>query len=88
MLPNLEALDFDTHLDRRKDADWYQKIIVSAAQLKGKVFTFGEDLGIKSLLSFSMLCLLAAGTKENQNDKDDLLKLSMSILLPMVSLCD
>jgi hypothetical protein len=85
-LPNLEALNFDTYLDRRKDADWYQKIIENAAQQKGKVFVFGEDHGIKSLLSFSMLCLIAANTKKEENDKGDLLKLSMSILLPIVSL--
>lgn len=86
MLPNLEALDFGTHLDRRKEAEWYQKIMDSAAQQKGKVSTFGEDDGIKSLLSFSMLCLISADAKKEQNDKGDLLKLSMSILLPIVSL--
>jgi len=86
LLPNLEALDFDTHLDKRKEAEWYQKIIDSAAQQRGKVSTFGEDDGIKSLLSFSMLCLIAADAKKNQNDQGNFLKLSMSILLPIVSL--
>ena len=85
MLPNLEALDFDTHLARRKEAEWYQNILDKAAQQRGNVSTFGEDDGIKSLLSFSMLCLITADAKKNQHSQGDFLNLSMSILLPIVS---
>lgn len=85
MLPNLEALDFDAHLEGRKEAEWYQKVIDSAAQQKGRVSRFGEDYGIKSLLSFSMLCLIAADAKESQHDQGGFMKLSLSILLPIVS---
>lgn len=87
ILPNLEELDFENHLDRRKDAEWYKTILNNVAQQKGKISSFGEDEGIKLLLSFVTLCLIAADTKKKKNEKGDLVKLSMSILLPIVSVC-
>ena len=85
ILPNLESLDFDTILRRRNDAEWYQKIVDVAAQQSEKVPMYKEDNGVKALLSFSMLCLIAFDVKTNQYDQGILFRLSMSILLPIVS---
>ena len=51
---------------------------------KCKTAFYGEEDGIRALLSYSMLCLLAA-EQSGGDERDELLKNSFSVLLPMVS---
>ena len=43
MLPNLEVLDFESHMDDRKNTDWYQSAMNNVKQQTGKVAIFGEE---------------------------------------------
>ena len=87
ILPNLETLPFQMHLEERTQMDWYQRVMRNIGKLsdKCKIAFYGEEDGIQALLSFSMLCLLAA-KESNGDERDELLKNSFSVLLPMVSL--
>lgn len=69
----------------RNEAEWCQKVVNIAAQQSENVPIYNEDNGVKALLSFSMLCLIAFDVKTNQHDQGILFRLSMSILLPIVS---
>ena len=84
-LPNLEALRFDAQLDQRKDKDWYKKISSVIRRHTSKIASFKEDDGIVTLLSFSSICLVAAGHSRRE-EKDSLMRLAMSVLLPMVNI--
>ncbi len=86
VLPDLETLPFQIHLEERKKSDWYQRVMrnIGKQSAKCKIACYGEEDGIQALLSFSMLCLLASKESEG-NARDELLKTSFSVLLPMVS---
>ena len=89
ILPELEILPFERHLEERKRTSWYQKVMGNIEKQSidsKKIQYYGEDDGIKALLSFSSLCLLAAEGSEG-DEKDELLGFSLSVLLPIVSLC-
>ena len=89
ILPELEILPFERHLEERKSTSWYQKVMGNIEKQSidsKKIQSYGEDDGIKALLSFSSLCLLAAEGSEG-DEKDELLGFSLSVLLPIVSLC-
>lgn len=84
LLKNMDVLPFEVHLDERTKMNWYEKAMkIIEKQNIGSISSFGEDEGIKALLEFSKLCLLSAQNKED-NEKDELLKLSFSVLLPVV----
>ena len=73
ILPELEILPFEQHLKERKRMSWYQKvrgnIEKQSINLK-KIQSYVEDSGIKALLSFLNLCLLAAeGSKSDEMDE-------------------
>ena len=82
ILPDLEELPFEAHLDDRKKMSWYRNVEKQGIP-SSKISTYGEEDGIRALLSFSTLCLIAAEESEG-DEKDEFLKLSMSVLLPMV----
>lgn len=87
LLPNLDPLRFDMQLSQRMDKEWHQKIknVIKRQSSKScSIALFKEDYGLMTLLSFSMMCLLAAGHSEKV-EKDNLLKLAMSVILPVVS---
>ena len=79
--PHLEVLPFELHLTERKKLSWYQKVLRRSQDKK--ISMFAEEDGIKALLSFSTLCLHAAEKSEG-DEKDEFIKLSFSILLPLV----
>ena len=67
ILPELEILPFERHLEERKRTSWYQKVMGNIEKQSidsKKIQSYGEDDGIKALLSFSSLCLLAAEGSE------------------------
>jgi hypothetical protein len=87
LLPNLDPLRFDMQLDQRMDKEWHQKIknvIKRQSSKSSSIALFKEDYGLMTLLSFSMMCLVAAEHREKL-EKDNLLKLAMSVILPVVS---
>lgn len=84
ILPRLEPLRYEAQLNQRKDKEWYQKVMGIVKRQSSKIGSFREVDGLMTLLSFSTLCLVAA--KHFFEEKDNLLKLAMSIILPMVSL--
>ena len=88
LLPELEVLPFERHLEERKRTSWYQNVMgnIEKQSIDSKeIQSHGEDDGIKALLSFSSLCLHAAERCEG-DEKDELLGFSLSILLPIVRL--
>ena len=73
----------------RKSQDWYKQAFANMKKQNidpRKIARYGEEDGIRALLSFSTLCLIAAEDSEGK-EKDEFVKLSMSILLPMVRIC-
>ena len=82
ILPELEILPFELHHEERRKKGWYQKAMRNVG-IDSKISLYGEEDGIKALLSFSALCLIAAEESED-DEKDEFVKLSMSILLPLV----
>ncbi len=89
ILPELEILPFERYLEERKRTRWYQKVMGNIEKQSidtKKIQSYGEDDGIKALLSFSSLCLFAAEGSEG-DEKHELLGFSLSVLLPIVSLC-
>ena len=88
ILPEMEELDFDRELDKRKSTEWYRKVQQSMNKeglSTTDIALQSEAVGLRALLSFSLLCLLAAEQTEG-DDQDGFVKLAMSILLPAVSL--
>ena len=49
-----------------------------------KIGSYRELDGVMALLSYSMLCLVGAEHSEGE-DKDEFVKLAMSVILPLVS---
>lgn len=89
ILPEMEALDFDKELDKRKSTEWYKRVQQSMNKeglSTTDIALQSEDKGLRSLLSFSWLCLLAAEQTEG-DDQDGFVKLAMSILLPATQFC-
>ena len=87
ILPEMEELNFDSELDKRKSAEWYKRVQQSMNKdglSTTDIALQSEDKGLSALLSFSWLCLLAAEQTEG-DDQDGFVKLAMSILLPVVS---
>lgn len=82
ILPDLEALRYQAQLNQRKDKEWY-KTIKRHVRHASKIAAFKEDEGMITLLSFSAICLVAAENSD-ASEKDRLLKLAMSVILPMV----
>ena len=89
ILPELEPLPFERHLEEQKRMSWYRKVMSNMEKQcidSKKILTYGEDDGIKALLSFSRLCRIAA--KESVGDeKNELLGFSLSVLLPITQFC-
>ena len=86
ILPDLEVLPFESHLDERKKHGWYKKVIQNMEKQSidsTKIALNNEEMGMRALLSFSSLCLIAAEESEG-DEKDEYVKLSMSVLLPIV----
>lgn len=82
ILPNLD-LRFEAALKQRRDKNWYQKMMSIVKRQRSKIALYKENEGLMTLLSFSTICLVAAEDSDG-GEKDRLLKLAMSILLPMV----
>jgi len=82
----LEELPFALLLNERRKMDWYERVMrnFEKQSTKCKTAFYGEEDGIRALLSYSMLCLLAA-EQSGGDERDELLKNSFSVLLPMVS---
>ena len=85
ILKDMETLPFDLHLEERTKEGWYEKAmkIIEKERIGDSISLYAEDDGISALLSFSKLSILAAQSSEGV-EKDDLLKLSFSVLLPVV----
>ncbi len=87
ILQNLENIEYERSLARRMNAEWYQKVMDNLKRKgseKNTIACFGEHDALRIMLSFSNLCLIAA--EHNEGDQTNgLLKLSMSVLLPLVS---
>ena len=83
VLPDLELLPFKLHLTERKKLSWYSKVSRNIGSGSKKTSMYAEEDGIKALLSFSTLCLSVAEESEG-DEKDEYVKLSLSILLPLV----
>lgn len=87
ILPDLEALKFDCRLDERKRMSWYINVMKNLEKQgidASKISCNGEEDGIRALLSFSSLCLIIAQESE-EGEKNEFVKLAMSVLLPIVS---
>lgn len=84
ILPNLEALRFDTQLNQRKEKEWHKRLISIVKKHTSKIASYREDDGLLILLSFSSICLVTAELSEGQ-EKDDLIQLALSVILPIVS---
>ena len=83
ILPDLEVLPFEARLDERQKMSWYQKVMRNKQSIdSSKISLYGEADGVRALLSFSMLCLIAAKESEG-NEREELIRNSMSVLLPM-----
>lgn len=88
LVNNMEVLPYELHLDERTKISWYEKAMkIIEKQSIGSIPSFKEDDGLKALLSFSKLCLLSAAQSSEGNEKDELLKQSFSILLPVTQFC-
>lgn len=83
LLPNLEVLRYQAQLNQRKDKEWY-KTIKRHAKHASKIAAFKEDEGVITLLSFSAICLVAGENSDDAGEKDCLLRIAMSVILPMV----
>ncbi|KAL7543089.1 hypothetical protein ACHAXR_012410 [Thalassiosira sp. AJA248-18] len=86
ILPDIEVLSFESHLEERKKLSWYQKIMKNMEKQNvdpNKISLHGEENGLVSLLAFSSLCLIAAEQSEGDDERDEFVKLSMSVLLPI-----
>ena len=60
-----------------------QKLMGIVKREISKIALFREGDGLMTLLSFSMICLVAA-EHSNAQKKDHFLKLALSVILPMV----
>jgi hypothetical protein len=83
-LPEASSFNFRAHLGALKATPWYtENEDKHKARQNNAIPSFGEDVGLSILSTFSRICIhLAAGIDE-QHQKDRLLFTSMSILLPM-----
>lgn len=82
ILPSLD-LRYEAAFKLRKEQEWYKKIMSLVKRQNSKIAIYKENEGLMTLLSFSTICLIAAENSD-RGEKDRLLKLAMSILLPMV----
>ena len=89
LFPELERLPFERYLEEQTRLSWYKKVMANMEKQSidsKKIVSYGEDDGIKALISFSRLCLIAAEGNEG-DERQELLACSLSVLLPITQFC-
>jgi hypothetical protein len=89
LLPTLPEFDYNSHLSKVKNLDWYktgQKHYQDLDQSPSESDPLGEAEGLKLYLAFSRLCLkLAKSSSEGSTISNQAIQASLSVLLPVVS---
>ena len=89
LFPELERLPFERYLEEQTRLSWYKKVMANMEKQSidsKKIVSYGEDDGIKTLLSFSRLCLIEAQGHDG-DERHELLACSLSVLLPITQFC-
>lgn len=82
LMPWASSFDFKGALSTTKNSKWYKSADLDYDH--ETIAAHGEDNGMKILLIFSNLCLLAAEASPTKAAIDALVKTALSVLLPMV----
>jgi hypothetical protein len=83
-LPEICGFSFRGQLGTVKATSWYiENEEKHKARENNAIPSFGEDVGLSILLTFSRICIRLAAEINDQLEKDRLLFTSMSIILPM-----
>lgn len=85
LLPELPNFDFDANLVTAKSSSWYTKVMKSVDEINDPVSMYGEEDGFSLFLSLSRLCLKAAISAASDTEKDALIQLAISVIIPLVS---
>jgi hypothetical protein len=86
-LPSFPSLDFDKRVIKVKEREWYHKEIEDRKETleDQRIARFSEGEGLNLYISFSSLCLFLAKSETNDKVRNQLFQLSLSVLLPLVS---
>jgi hypothetical protein len=88
LLPSFPAVKFSERLAAVKETDWYKNDVKERKQNvqdHGPIARYGEEDGVGVYLGFSALCLHLAGAENDPRVRSQLLQISLSVLLPIVS---
>jgi hypothetical protein len=87
MIPSFPRLKFVDRIAVVKEKDWYADEVENRkrANASAPIARYAEDDGVALYLAFSSLCLRLAESESDVNVRSQLLKISLSIILPVVS---
>lgn len=84
LVPQFASFDFRTHLDKAKASSWYKETIEGVNANVESLSSYGEKSAFELFLTMSRLCLQAARVTESSAKKNALIKLALSVILPLV----
>ena len=85
LLPQLPEVDFEGDLSKAKETAWYAEVTKDSDSSRDTVAVYGEKDGFALFLALSRLCLDAASSASGTAE-DDLIKLAVSVMMPIVSI--
>jgi hypothetical protein len=87
MMPYFPKLNFLERVAGVKEKDWYADEVENRkrANASDPIARYAEDDGVALFFAFSSLCLRLAESESDVDVRNQLLKISLSILLPVVS---
>lgn len=83
----MPEVDFDSSLVMAKKEEWYSTAMEKLKYFTDTVANNGEDYALNLLLYFSRLCLHIAINDDECENKEELIKLSLSVILPVTQYC-
>jgi len=85
LLPQFSDFDFKSKLDSAKSSAWYKDVVEDMDKIDVSLTAYGEKDALALFMTLSRLCLKAASSVESDAAKYGLIKLALSVVLPLVS---
>ena len=85
LLPQFSDFDFKSNLDSAKSSSWYKEVVEDIDKNADSLSLYGEKDALPLFLTLSQLCLKATSSTECVAVKQALIKLALSVILPLVS---
>lgn len=82
LVPQFTDFDFQAHLESAKSSSWYKKVVQDVGE---SMSAYGEKDAFQLFRTLSRLCLNAANSAKDIATRNSFLKLSLSVVLPLVS---